>query len=71
MFSALLNAIKSRRLDTLFELEEKIMAKSSLDRPIMEIISDPDTGTPDDKMRLFIIYYILSHSMTEVINYKY
>lgn len=69
--TALLNSIKSRRLDTLFELEEKIMAKASLDRPIMEIISDPDTGTQDDKMRLFIIYYILSHSITEAEFEKY
>ncbi|XP_075214733.1 sec1 family domain containing Slh isoform X2 [Lycorma delicatula] len=69
--TGILNAIKSRRLDTLFELEEKIMAKASLDRPLMEVISDPDTGTPDDKMRLFIIYYILSHSMTEAEFEKY
>ncbi|RZF38555.1 hypothetical protein LSTR_LSTR006150 [Laodelphax striatellus] len=63
--TGILNAIKSRRLDTLFELEEKIMAKASLDKPLMDVISDPDTGTPDDKMRLFIIYYICSHTMSE------
>ncbi|XP_046664016.1 protein sly1 homolog isoform X2 [Homalodisca vitripennis] len=64
--TGILNSIKSRRLDTLFELEEKIMSKQSLDRPLMEILADPDTGSPEDKMRLFIIYYICSHTMSEV-----
>ncbi|XP_054265329.1 protein sly1 homolog [Macrosteles quadrilineatus] len=64
--TGILNAIKSRRLDTLFELEEKIMSKQSLDRPLMEILADPETGAPDDKMRLFIIYYICTHTMSEV-----
>lgn len=63
----ILNAIKTRRLDTLFELEEKIMSKAALDRNLLELISDSDAGiTPDDKMRLFIIYYICYSSMSEV-----
>lgn len=66
MFSGILNSIKSRRLDTLFELEEKIMSKASLDKPLMDIISDPDLGNPEDKMRLFVIYYICAQSITEV-----
>lgn len=69
--TGILNAIKSRRLDTLFELEEKIMSKASLDRPLMDIISDPDLGNPEDKMRLFIIYYICSQSITEAEFNKY
>ncbi|KAK3927655.1 Protein sly1-like protein [Frankliniella fusca] len=65
--TGILNAIKTRRLDTLFELEEKIMSKAALDRNLLELISDSDAGiTPDDKMRLFIIHYICSNSMSEV-----
>jgi hypothetical protein len=64
---AILNYIKSRRLDTLFEFEEKVMSKAAaLDRNIMELLTDSDAGTPEDKMRLFIIFYICSHSMSEV-----
>lgn len=65
--TGILNAIKTRRLDTLFELEEKIMSKAALDRNLLELISDSDAGiTPDDKMRLFIIHYICCSSMSEV-----
>ncbi|GLH13371.1 Protein sly1 homolog [Gryllus bimaculatus] len=63
--TAILNAIKTRRLDTLFECEEKVMSKAALDRSIMELLTDPEAGTPEDKMRLFIIYYICTHSMSE------
>ncbi|KAI5630147.1 sec1 family domain-containing protein 1, partial [Silurus asotus] len=50
----------SRKLDVYFEYEEKLMSKSTLDKSLLDIISDPDAGTPEDKMRLFLIYYITS-----------
>lgn len=63
--TAVLNWIKQRKLDTFFELEEKIMSKASLDKSLLEIIADPDVGTPEDKMRLFLIFYICSASITD------
>ncbi|KAJ8895813.1 hypothetical protein PR048_001151 [Dryococelus australis] len=63
--TGILNTIKNRRLDTLFEFEEKVMSKATLDRSLVDLLTDPESGNPDDKMRLFIIYYICSHSMTE------
>lgn len=63
---AVLNTIKSRRLDTLFEFEEKIMSKTSLDRSIIDIIDDPEYGTEEDKMRVFLIYYICSQNLSTV-----
>ncbi|XP_008553766.1 protein sly1 homolog [Microplitis demolitor] len=59
--TGILNAIKSRRLDTFFEIEEKIMSKQTLDRSIIDIINDPEAGTPEDKIRLFIIYYLCTN----------
>ncbi|XP_055712245.1 protein sly1 homolog [Phlebotomus papatasi] len=56
--TAILNCIKARRLDSFFELEEKIMSKAALDRSLTEILSEAEFGTPEDKMRLFIIHYI-------------
>lgn len=67
--TSILNYIKSRKLDTFFELEEKIMSKAALDKSLLEIISDPEVGTPEDKMRLFIIFYICSPSISEA-DYK-
>lgn len=59
--TSILNAIKLRRLDSFFEIEEKIMSKSTLDRPLIDILNDTEFGQPEDKMRLFIIYYICTH----------
>ncbi|XP_071515570.1 sec1 family domain-containing protein 1 isoform X4 [Panulirus ornatus] len=63
---ALLNSIKSRKLDVFFEMEEKIMGRNTLERPILEIIKDPDCGNPMDKLRIFMIMYLCSTNMTEV-----
>ncbi|XP_048480612.1 protein sly1 homolog [Plutella xylostella] len=65
--TAILNAIKSRRLDSFFELEEKIMSKSSAieSKAVLDLISDPNAGTPEDKMRLFVIYYLCTTEVTE------
>jgi hypothetical protein len=52
-------------LDTFFEVEEKVMGKVALDKGIMDVITDNDSSTPDDKMRLFIIFYICSLNMSE------
>ncbi|XP_072169857.1 sec1 family domain-containing protein 1-like [Diadema setosum] len=70
--TALLDHIKARKLDVYFELEEKLMSKQTLDKSLMDVISDPDAGTPEDKMRLFIIFYICSTALpeTEVDQYR-
>ncbi|XP_057333810.1 protein sly1 homolog [Microplitis mediator] len=68
--TGILNAIKSRRLDTFFEIEEKIMSKQTLDRSIIDIINDPEAGTPEDKIRLFIIYYLCTN-MSDVEFHKH
>lgn len=51
----ILNSIKARRLDSFFELEEKIMSKQALDRPLLDVLQDGEFGQAEDKMRLFII----------------
>ncbi|XP_078349451.1 sec1 family domain-containing protein 1-like [Oculina patagonica] len=62
--TALLDHIKSGKLDVYFETEEKIMSKATLDKSILEIIQDPEAGTPQDKLRLFIIYFISGPAMS-------
>jgi hypothetical protein len=57
----ILNFIKQRRLDSFFELEEKIMSKSVLDKALSDLLQDPEFGGTDDKMRLYIIYYICTN----------
>ena len=67
--TGVLDTIKSRRLDTLFEFEEKVMSKTSLDRSLSDIIDDPEYSTPEDKMRAFLIYYICSQNLPNVSNF--
>ena len=55
--TGILNAIKTRRLDSLFEYEEKIMGRAVLDKSLHELLSDFEMGSPEDKLRLFLIYY--------------
>lgn len=47
------------------------MSKTALEKNILDIISDPDTGSPEDKMRLFIIYYICSPHILEMDYHKF
>jgi len=63
--TAILDCIKKRKLDVYFELEEKIMSGTVIDKSsIIEMISDPD-GTPTDKLRFFFIYF-LTNTLTDV-----
>ncbi|XP_008396904.1 sec1 family domain-containing protein 1-like [Poecilia reticulata] len=61
--TAVLDHIKSRKLDVYFEHEEKLMSKSTIDKSLLDVIGDPDAGTPEDKMRLFLIYYITAQQV--------
>ncbi|CAF5189491.1 unnamed protein product, partial [Rotaria magnacalcarata] len=63
--TALLDQIKKRKLDIFFETEEKIMAKQVQEKILIEILSDPTAGTPEDKLRLFLIHYICTPMMTQ------
>ena len=63
--TALLEHIKLRKLDSYFEMEEKMMSKSTLTQSLMDIISDPEAGKPEDKVRLFIIALICGPPMSE------
>ncbi|XP_005093606.1 sec1 family domain-containing protein 1 [Aplysia californica] len=63
--TALLDQIKARKLDSYFETEEKMMSKATLNKSLMDMISDPEAGKPEDKVRLFIIAMICGPPMSE------
>lgn len=56
--SALLEGIKDRGLDTLFQTEEAIARQTKA--TILEALRDPSkpNGQPEDKLRLLICYYL-------------
>jgi len=63
--TAVLDCIKLRRLDVFFELEEKIMSGTTLDKSIMEVLSDPENGSSMDKLRLFLIYFLCTPTVSD------
>ncbi|KAI8377346.1 Sec1-like protein [Blakeslea trispora] len=54
--TALLNAIKNRQLDSFFQLEEGIHRLNK--QVLLETLRDDEKKEPEDKMRLFLIYYL-------------
>jgi len=63
--TALLDQIKKRKLDIFFETEEKLITKQVQEKSLMEILSDPAAGSPEDKLRLFLIHYLCTPTMTQ------
>lgn len=68
--TTVLNSIKVRRLDTLFEVEEKLMGRLALETSVPDMLADLDLGSSEDKLRLFLIYYICSPSIPTVSTLK-
>ncbi|CAO0789793.1 unnamed protein product [Mucor circinelloides] len=54
--TALLNDIKDRQLDNFFQIEESITRQNK--NTLLETIRDVEKKNPEDKMRLFLIYYL-------------
>lgn len=55
--TALLNEIKDRNLDAFFSAEDHVMSRSTTtDKDTVLNLLRDSAGTPEDKMRLFIIY---------------
>lgn len=60
--TAILDQIKGRKLDVYFELEEKILSRSVVDKDLLDFFQDTSAGTMEDKLRLFLIYYLCDAS---------
>eukprot|EP00123_Amoebidium_parasiticum_P009040 comp19184_c0_seq1/m.21889 comp19184_c0_seq1/g.21889 ORF comp19184_c0_seq1/g.21889 comp19184_c0_seq1/m.21889 type:complete len:621 (-) comp19184_c0_seq1:329-2191(-) len=63
---ALFDQIKARGLDTFFEVEEKCMSRQYLEKPIATYLRE-EKGTPMDKLRLYLIYFLTTENITEAI----
>jgi len=65
--TALVNEIKARELDTFFQIEEDMIAKLPLDKKdVLSLITDSKRGTPEDKLRLFLIYYLTTENVPDL-----
>lgn len=67
--TALLQGIKNRGLDTLFQMEESITKQTR--HSLLEILKD-STKDPNDKLRLMLVYYLSSQDVSkdELLEYE-
>ncbi|TRY79462.1 hypothetical protein TCAL_06784, partial [Tigriopus californicus] len=63
--TAILEQIKLRKLDVFFELEEKILSRQVTDKSLKDIFEDTEAGTPEDKLRIFLIYYLCAQQVND------
>ncbi|KAJ2545771.1 Vesicle trafficking between the ER and Golgi, partial [Coemansia sp. RSA 1933] len=61
--TSMLDAIKNRQLDDLFQIEEQLTRQTKTS--ILEAINDPEKKNPHDKLRLFILYMLANESMRQ------
>lgn len=57
--------INLRKLNVFFRVEDELLTGSSPERSVADIISDPECGTAQDKLRLFLIYFLSSTDLSE------
>jgi len=58
--TAILSQIKSRSLDAYYEMESKLLTKSEA-VSINNVLLTPNMGKFEDKMRLYLIYYLANN----------
>ncbi|WKX98449.1 hypothetical protein Q1695_013827 [Nippostrongylus brasiliensis] len=61
--TTLLDDIKQRKLDVLFELEQKILQHSPLEMPLLQLLSD--ITNPEDVLRVILINYLCQENMSK------
>ncbi|WAQ87115.1 hypothetical protein PtA15_8A16 [Puccinia triticina] len=67
--TALLQGIKNRGLDTLFQMEESITKQTR--QSLLEVLKDPSKD-PTDKLRLMLVYYLSNQEVSndELLEYE-
>jgi len=61
---ALLDCINTRGLDVFFRIEEGIMTRSASQKKKDVLAALDGKGSPQDKLRLFLIYYVTHHNLS-------
>ncbi|KAJ2481351.1 Vesicle trafficking between the ER and Golgi [Coemansia sp. RSA 2320] len=61
--TSLLDAIKERQLDVLFQIEEQLARQTKA--TIIEAISDPEKTNPQDKLRLFVLFMLANEGLRQ------
>eukprot|EP00026_Physarum_polycephalum_P002327 Phypoly_transcript_02333.p1 GENE.Phypoly_transcript_02333~~Phypoly_transcript_02333.p1 ORF type:complete len:636 (-),score=119.63 Phypoly_transcript_02333:880-2787(-) len=62
--TAIMKHVKEREIDAYFEQEEAIITKSlSAPKELINLICNEGRGTPEDKVRLFLIYFLSTKSI--------
>ncbi|KHJ82219.1 hypothetical protein OESDEN_18089 [Oesophagostomum dentatum] len=62
--TTLLDHIKQRKLDVLFELEQKLLQHSPLEMPLLQLLAD--LNNPEDILRVILINYLCEENISKV-----
>ncbi|KAF0299382.1 Sec1 family domain-containing protein 1 [Amphibalanus amphitrite] len=62
--TAILEHIKRRKLDAYFETEEKLLSRAAPERPLVELLRDPEMGSAADALRLFLMHYVSAEEVS-------
>jgi len=64
--TALLAQIKARELDIYFAMEETLLSGSFQEKKdMLSLLFDPARGTAEDKIRLFLIYFLCTENISQ------
>ncbi|KAJ2743044.1 Vesicle trafficking between the ER and Golgi [Coemansia sp. BCRC 34301] len=61
--TSLLDSIKDRQLDVLFQMEEQMVRQTKA--TIVEAINDPEKTSPQDKLRLFVLFMLANEGLRQ------
>ncbi|KAJ2581183.1 Vesicle trafficking between the ER and Golgi, partial [Coemansia sp. RSA 1836] len=61
--TSLLDSIKDRQLDVLFQIEEQMGRQTKA--TIIEAINDPEKTNPQDKLRLFVLFMLANEGLRQ------
>ncbi|KAJ2454678.1 Vesicle trafficking between the ER and Golgi [Coemansia sp. RSA 2424] len=61
--TSLLDSIKDRQLDVLFQIEEQMGRQTKA--TIVEAINDPEKTNPQDKLRLFVLFMLANEGLRQ------
>ncbi|EDQ88702.1 uncharacterized protein MONBRDRAFT_32644 [Monosiga brevicollis MX1] len=58
LLTSIMDNLSSRKLDEYFQTEEEVMNKKTVSIPVLDMLKNPEAGTLEDRLRLYIIYLL-------------
>jgi len=63
--TALISQIQERKIDEFVQAEDNLLQRNLDKKELMEILSDPKKGKEEDKLRLFLLFYLSTEKISK------